>query len=249
MKIIVILFYSFSVLGQAFTFNDAAFRQTIIVASPGWNPTINSSLLSAYDVDSLGLTDGDPVSTLIDQGIKGYDMISSGAARPYWTNNVSEINNKGYLQFSGSQLIGTNFTVSYSQPTTVFFVMNPTANSSGTPQMFLDDGGDGAVYQGIYSQLSDFWLNAGTPRNTTQVAGWSIFEWYMNGSSSYLKINNSTVLAAGSGGTNARKGTTIGADRTGALFATTKISFVSIYTNTLSSTESSNIYYYLDQRY
>lgn len=219
-----------------------------------WNPTLNSSTLVNYDLSSLRMNTSQLVTNWFDLGPLGYHMDSTNTPSAISFYNI--LNGRFTTRLNASaavapQYFRTNFTLNYPQPTTIFAVaLNILTGGSSPQQMMTDNGGDNLIYQGLYID-TDSHFNAGSVLNFANdlTARYFVLEVYINGVSSYIKTNGVTA-ASGNLGSNGRKGITLGAARTQDIqFWDGKYAFFALYTNTLTATESSNITYYLNNRF
>lgn len=233
--------------------DDVAFISSLSetnIPPSAWDPTTNNASLARYDINALALNDGDTVSSVTDSAGLGYDLLSSGAAMPYWTNNPSLLNGLGYLVFDGTSDYVRAVFASYAQPTTFFLVAR--CYSDGATTAVWCDNGDNTTFQVLLHSNFAVAANCGLYlENAPQITTWQVWEICFNGASSFIKYNAGTTKLSGNLGANARKGITIGQGRNNAdaLYKRMDVAFATFYTNTLDATTTSNINYYLKTRF
>lgn len=211
--------------------------------------TVEQSVLLSYDIDALGLNDGDAISSVTDGGPYGYTLTSSGAARPYWTNNAGMINNEGCAYYDGSSKTLTNrFTATYSQPTHVFIVGNATAIVGDSSSWYTS--GDAGGFQCLYEWNNEGFetVYAGTVLTGSAYAhDWKIWEVLFDGGDVVVRTNN-VIYSQGYGGYSGMKSIYLG----GSFNPSSGKGWVAnmiVCTNKISSVSASNLVQSLGTRY
>lgn len=195
-----------------------------------------------YDVNALGLNDGDAVTFLTDQGVYKYHALQGTAgARPYWTNNAGEINNQGYLKFSGSQTLSTNWSTLFPPPYHVFMVA--ALPSSGSYSVAFGQTAGSNWGRGLSLDANNARATCGAfVSQTCNLTDWAIWEICFNGLNSYIRTNG-PLLAAGYIGTNNAFGVIFGDS------STMKLAYWSMYTNALTDALATEVTATLATRY
>lgn len=187
---------------------------------------VTTSLFADYDVNQLSLNDGDLVSTLTDCGPNGYDLVSSGSARPYWTNSSSVNTNLPFLVFNAGADTNYMFTSAFTnatQPRTIYMVWKPKVETTAGFQCFFDSTNVAKAWL-LYSTASEIRLYAGGSANYRAVMPSGIWRiWQINavGNAVYIWTNFSGsagsqipyITSNGSIDTNSLDGFTLGASR------------------------------------
>lgn len=230
-----------------------------VLCDTNWNPALsNANLYALYDFNCLNLSDGTIITNVPSLGTLSATLISTNG--PYYTNNVAEINNRGYGRFNANYLMGSaGFS---DNPETVFIVMQDLPNPNAIEHVIFDNSNNniqpggrkqllfsysGGVYE--YGGVSGFEIQAGP---YTQATNWIVTEMYLNGpadgSGSYVKTNNITAMS-GTWGPSRIQGITLGANGNYGQNGDCKIAWAAWFTTALDATTRSNIFWYLTNRF
>lgn len=243
-RILSILFLCLPCFGQiAFTYTDQPFLQTD-TGTPG-----AQLLYFVYDADALGLNDGDPVSVFTDQGIYHNDLLASGTERPYWTNDVSEINGEGWLFFDGvNDAMSTNATFIVPNPYHVIMVARLPPTAGAAEVVF----GGFAMHDPSYTEASTFVesgllniANASYMSISDTFPDWMVYEYCVNGMFSYARTNN-VLLVNGTQATNRFTGFRLSSTT---FPAQMKVAYCSLYTNALTDDIAGDVVQSLGSRF
>lgn len=203
------LFFTLCLAAQVWTPGQVSrWSQKPAAGASGFDPSTVSAYTLDYDVDALGLSDGNIISSLTDKGAGTRHLI--GATGPYWTNDVSVINGKAWANFDGStQWLQTNFTTTFNQPNTYFVVCKLPTQVAAIPFIF-DGGSDGTSREAFY-QSGSWIMHAGSDDSMSQPIPtvWMLLELHYNGSSSSV-VTNGVAVETLNPGTGAQKGFTMG---------------------------------------
>lgn len=227
-----------------------AFRQQAAV--PPFDPADLGSVVIRYDVNALGLNDGDPIATITDSSGNHWDGFQTTAAnRPYWTNDVSILNNLGYAHFDGTDKLNTNYVTSYSQPLTAFIVARRTSGVDNANLAYFDCMG-AANMQFRHSSSGRLVIASPTVIASTQFyltnGTWYVFECRFNGAYSFVKTNDVTHFT-GDAGANASTGFILGARYDGANPINGDIAYFLLYNRSNSVSESTQVFSWLTNRF
>ncbi len=247
---------------QPFLAKDNTFIEPPTCNQAEWNPGTNSYTYAMYDFNCLGQSAGTPITTMSDFGQNAFTLTPRYTTNyPYCTNNVSEINNRRYGYFDGinDNLRNDSTSPEWPGPTTVFLVASTLAPTNTSGEVVFDNGLNsvtpGGMDQLLFTHstgeyLATFAGQIGPFTINTNV--WSVVECVFNGASSYVKTNGVTAISGVLNTTTRRVGVTLGGSRgqmADIQCAHVKIAWFACYTNTLDSTTTSNIFYYLTNRF
>lgn len=207
-----------------------------------FDPADIASLKMRYDLSTLAANDGTLVYKLPDTSGNGYDAVAA-AAGTRWTNNLNELNHKGYLSFQQvTHFVATH--PSLPQPNTVFMVARVKTLREGT--YFLMSGGV------PISQTAPGTIGVGSGVCTNYSANgrdWVIYEFQLNGTSSLLRTNGVTAWSGCNVGTTAQTSTMIGCRSDGGNQGLFDLAHLLIFNAALTREQSSNVNQWLNEQY
>ena len=218
-------------------------------------PNQLSNLVAWFRADK-GLTlSGSSVNGWADQsgtGDNNKNLVGTSHA-PTLNASDASYNNQASISFasaSSQYLISGTWSVSLSQPATIFVVGNTDGTS--TKQFFVD--GQGATQRmAIYNHSSATQLSAyaGTDLAPTGLVDGSpmAIGAVFNGASSAVYVNAKTAKITGQAGNNVITGIVVGADLTAANLLNGKCCELIYYSRALLQTEITQLLTYLTQRY
>jgi hypothetical protein len=202
---------------------------------------------------SVGLVDGDPVSTWADQSGNGNDATMTGSNRPIYKTNI--VNGKPIVRFStaGASKLDLTTPISGAAPWRVFAVMQH-ATAAGIGSLEGSDGGnprgpliDSSNLTYIFSR--DGYMVTASPMS----AGWHVIDGIYVGSLAGQHFIGVDGTSVGSGTLNALPNsgdfTTIGYENSTPAYGDGDIAEIIIYAAALSPTDDANINKYLGDKY
>lgn len=227
---------------------------------PTWNPTTNvSSTLAVYDLSLKSTTNLTPLATISDRGPYGFNLITTNS--PLFVSDWQTNFGLGHVEFNrngqADEMAGVLFGATYPQPTTTIVVIYGDAGNNSTPRYVMDNcnaPGVNTLPQGLlWNTPPGLYMNAASTVGNGALDSLQanyILEFYANGAGSYVRTNNVAAIT-GNAGANGRNGFAIAGSRAWDLSRETPVNFYfgGIYTNTLTATERSNVYYYLGNRF
>lgn len=211
-----------------------------------FDPADISGLVLRYDIDSLATADGTRLSQLIDSSGLNHSLLSYKDPTGYlcwWTNNLIELNNKGFLQFRLDSGYTTNFAA-LSQPNTVFLVARiNVGNGANDGYIFDSTNANGSSM--FAAANGDLVLDAGTHATVGKTNWqWIVYEIHFNGESSSV-FTNGVSAWSGNLGQNPVAGMWLGKSYASAN-GDFDISYLLVYNANLSQSESSNVVQWLN---
>jgi len=227
-----------------------------------WNPTTNINQFAIYDFNCLSGSDGTVITNVDDYNdYQSHDLTSTNG--PYLTNNSSEINNRKYVKFNGTNnYLMNSASDAYAGSNVTFIVARFEPNSASVVHTLFDNGRNNIQPSpGIGQQLWSFndgtYTYGGATGAEVQrgpfalTTNWMVYEmyWTATGPNSYVKTNGVFALSSGDAGDTRRVGVAFGCDRIFTQFGKVNVAFAALYTNTLDTTTSSNIFFYLTNRF
>lgn len=178
----------------------------------GWPSSLDGTLRLRLEGDNVsGLSDGDPVTTWLDQSGNGFNATqSTGSAKPEWVQTDTDFNSQSTLLFDGVD-DGLNCGVTASQPCTVFLVQKSA--ETGT-DYWLDGSGSNRIslgygLSGTPSNKASVFAGGSVLTATNTNSGACLWRFTANAGSSSLYVNGVSE-ASGSAGSNSLSDATIG---------------------------------------
>lgn len=163
------------------------------LASTGYSPASDATVVQWTKADALSLNNNDPVATwTATVGVNALQAV--GGLQP--TFNTSVQNGLPMVTFpNGKYMLAATVTV--SQPCTLWIVGRVTDLN----QEFFTDGVSGR--QIAFTPSSQFGMFAGnTVSGGSQNTNFHVFEFVFNGASSYIRVDNGTKITGDAGANN-----------------------------------------------
>lgn len=175
-----------------------------------------------------------------------YNDASGG--QPYWTNNVSRLGGKPWLEFTNNRLLHAT-TQLYVQPNTIFVLCTWRTTSSARA---VHDGTNTLYRNTLYNNSRSFRINAGTEvasgANAFVVNTWYLCEeTYTNGTS--LLYTNGVSVMSGDAGVKSLGGFSIGSFYNGSSPFDGGIAEILVYNSNVSAGDRTNIRNYFTTKY
>lgn len=215
------------------------------VSAGGYTPVGPTNWTLYYIADTATNGNGTLVDTWRDTAPAGsnFHLTASGAARPYWTNNASVANGKGYLVFDGtSDYMKTNFSSTIPQTNTIFWVAQ-VLNTNTIAAFFSSATND--VVNRVFFSLASPRVDAGS--GGSSVGGivstdWTI--WCVQLASTRTKgfTNGVAWFVNANAGGNGLHGFEIGARYDNAFFINMNVAFWGMFNGPITDTAIANVF-------
>lgn len=227
---------------------DASPPTTYITGGYGSNAPNSldtNNLLHRYDATQLSVSDGSEVTNFTDS--QGSTDLGIGAGSPTFRSSIQ--NGNGVVRYDGSSGHSGALPTTESQPNHIFVVFSFNNAPSDSDYVI---GAQTQAQQNSFNSVgsSDFNMTAGNGLSASGTfdQNWHVVSLLFNGTSSEMRIDETTVVT-GDAGTNSLDSLSLGwLDWNSGNYATADIGEVAIY-NTDKSSNISNIEGYLRNKW
>lgn len=195
-----------------------------------------------YDASAItGKSVGDLVTNLTDLSASGFTLSNTGSGvQPYYTNNASIFNNRGYLFFDGSNDRLLHGSGEFTQPNTVFLVCYYLAGAGS-----FYDGTNTDTRNALMVSSTSWRFHGGAnitgPANSV-ISDSIVFKVLYNSGAGNCYTNGVLYHSVASGlGTEPLTGLSLGTDDTGSFKANIGFAELVVYNVALSQSDIDNL--------
>jgi hypothetical protein len=215
-----------------------------VTAVPSFDPN-GADLVIWFDMtDTSTIVNDSGRATSITDKKSGEVLSQTGTNRPFTGSRTMGTNSRNVLDFQGGNYLN-NATISIDQPSTVFFVFK--GDRIGVSEFLSDSLGTGrqAVIRNTSNNNSYF---AGASLAVTSTTDDTVMAVVVNGASSEIYINGSSVIT-GNVSTNNLRGLFLGSNNAAGLTFDGAIGQYRHYDRILTSDEIDDVYDYINTHF